>query len=81
MIHKNWKELIRPGQLVVKAGSDPSRTATLTAEPLERGFGLTLGNALRRVLMSSLQGAAITRQKVRALSRRAISRSPAASRF
>ena len=60
MIHKNWKELIRPGQLVVKAGSDPSRTATLTAEPLERGFGLTLGNALRRVLMSSLQGAAIT---------------------
>jgi len=39
---------------------DPMRQATVTAEPLERGFGLTLGNALRRVLLSSLQGAAIT---------------------
>jgi DNA-directed RNA polymerase subunit alpha len=60
MIHKNWQELIKPAQLDVKPGADPSRRATLTAEPLERGFGLTLGNALRRVLLSSLQGAAIT---------------------
>jgi len=60
MIHKNWQELIKPTQLVVKPGYDPSRQATLIAEPLERGFGLTLGNALRRVLLSSLQGAAIT---------------------
>ncbi len=60
MIHKNWQELIKPVQLDVKPGNDPMRQATLTAEPLERGFGLTLGNALRRVLMSSLQGAAIT---------------------
>ncbi|KFI30150.1 DNA-directed RNA polymerase subunit alpha [Paenirhodobacter enshiensis] len=60
MIHKNWAELIKPTQLDVKPGSDPSRQATVVAEPLERGFGLTLGNALRRVLMSSLQGAAIT---------------------
>lgn len=60
MIHKNWSELIKPAQLNVKPGSDPARQATMTAEPLERGFGLTLGNALRRVLMSSLQGAAIT---------------------
>ena len=60
MIHKNWQELIKPAQLVVKAGPDASRTATVIAEPLERGFGLTLGNALRRVLLSSLQGAAIT---------------------
>jgi len=60
MIHKNWAELIKPLQLDVKPGNDPQRKATLTAEPLERGFGLTLGNALRRVLMSSLQGAAIT---------------------
>ena len=59
MIHKNWAELIKPMQLEVKPGNDPSRQATLIAEPLERGFGLTLGNALRRVLMSSLQGAAI----------------------
>ena len=60
MIHKNWQELIKPVQLDVRPGNDPARQATLTAEPLERGFGLTLGNALRRVLMSSLQGAAIT---------------------
>ena len=60
MIHKNWQELIKPTQLVVKPGPDAARTATVIAEPLERGFGLTLGNALRRVLMSSLQGGAIT---------------------
>ncbi|MBD0866088.1 MAG: DNA-directed RNA polymerase subunit alpha [Rhodobacteraceae bacterium] len=60
MIHKNWAELIRPTQLDVKPGNDPARQAILIAEPLERGFGLTLGNALRRILMSSLQGAAIT---------------------
>ncbi len=60
MIHKNWQELIRPTALEVKVGADQHRMATAVAEPLERGFGLTLGNALRRVLMSSLQGAAIT---------------------
>jgi DNA-directed RNA polymerase subunit alpha len=60
MIQKNWQELIRPVALDIKAGADPSRMATAVAEPLERGFGLTLGNALRRVLLSSLQGAAIT---------------------
>jgi len=60
MIHKNWQELIRPTQLDIKPGKDPMRQATAVAEPLERGFGLTLGNALRRVLLSSLQGAAIT---------------------
>ncbi len=60
MIHKNWAELIKPTQLDVKPGNDPARKATVIAEPLERGFGLTMGNALRRVLMSSLQGAAIT---------------------
>jgi len=60
MIHKNWQELIKPTQLVTKPGHDPARHATVIAEPLERGFGLTLGNALRRVLLSSLQGAAVT---------------------
>ncbi|MEM1344216.1 MAG: DNA-directed RNA polymerase subunit alpha [Pseudomonadota bacterium] len=59
MIHKNWQELIKPRSLDVTPGRDPRRVATAVAEPLERGFGLTLGNALRRVLMSSLQGAAI----------------------
>lgn len=59
MINKNWQELIKPNKLEVNPGSDAKRTATVVAEPLERGFGLTLGNALRRVLLSSLQGAAV----------------------
>ena len=60
MIQKNWQTLIKPKQLSVEPGDDPKRIATVVAEPLERGFGLTLGNALRRVLLSSLQGAAVT---------------------
>ncbi|MBV1799261.1 DNA-directed RNA polymerase subunit alpha [Siccirubricoccus sp. G192] len=59
MIERNWRSLIRPEKLGVEAGADPDRTATIVAEPLERGFGMTLGNALRRVLLSSLQGAAV----------------------
>src|SRR5947209_9608057 len=58
-IQKNWQELIRPNKLQVSAGADPKREATVVAEPLERGFGVTLGNALRRILLSSLQGAAV----------------------
>ena len=61
---KNWQELKKPNNLEVKLGTDPKRRATFIAEPLERGFGLTLGNALRRVLLSSLQGAAITSIKI-----------------
>ncbi|MEM8750220.1 MAG: DNA-directed RNA polymerase subunit alpha [Pseudomonadota bacterium] len=57
MIHRNWQELIKPNKLEV---SSHGVKGTLVAEPLERGFGLTLGNALRRVLLSSLQGAAVT---------------------
>ena len=60
MIQKNWQELIKPTKLDIVPGTDPARTATVVAEPLERGFGLTLGNALRRILLSSLQGAAVT---------------------
>ena len=60
MIQKNWQELIKPNKLNVEAGQDPDCFATVVAEPLERGFGLTLGNALRRVLLSSLHGAAVT---------------------
>ena len=59
MIQKNWQELIRPNKLQVSAGSDAARIATVIAEPLERGFGVTLGNALRRILLSSLQGSAV----------------------
>jgi len=58
-IQKNWQELIRPNRLQVTSGPDPKREATVVAEPLERGFGVTLGNALRRILLSSLQGAAV----------------------
>src|SRR5712671_2666918 len=58
-IQKNWQELIRPNRLQVTAGADTKREATVIAEPLERGFGVTLGNALRRILLSSLQGAAV----------------------
>src|SRR5476651_435295 len=58
-IQKNWQELIRPNKLQVTPGTDANRFATLVAEPLERGFGQTLGNALRRILLSSLQGAAV----------------------
>ncbi len=60
MIQKNWQELIKPNRLDIVSGADPLRTAKIVAEPLERGFGLTLGNALRRVLLSSLRGAAVT---------------------
>ena len=56
--------LIKPKQLEVEPGDDPKRVATVVAEPLERGFGLTLGNALRRVLLSSLQGAAVTSMQI-----------------
>jgi DNA-directed RNA polymerase subunit alpha len=60
VIQNNWKQLIKPEKLDVQLGDEPQRIATIVAEPLERGFGLTLGNALRRVLLSSLQGAAVT---------------------
>jgi DNA-directed RNA polymerase subunit alpha len=60
VIQKNWQELIKPNKLEVAPGDDPKRVATVVAEPLERGFGTTLGNSLRRVLLSSLQGAAVT---------------------
>ncbi|HVY89567.1 MAG TPA: DNA-directed RNA polymerase subunit alpha [Hyphomonadaceae bacterium] len=60
MFQKNWQELIKPQKLKTDIGHEGGRAATITAEPLERGFGLTLGNALRRVLLSSLQGAAVT---------------------
>jgi DNA-directed RNA polymerase subunit alpha len=60
VIERNWNELIRPEKPQIETGNDASRKARITAEPLERGFGVTLGNSLRRVLLSSLQGAAVT---------------------
>jgi DNA-directed RNA polymerase subunit alpha len=60
LIQKNWQELIKPNRVDVSTNKDPGRFGTIVVEPLERGYGLTLGNALRRVLLSSLQGAAVT---------------------
>ena len=60
MIHKNWPNSSSRRSWSSSRATIAGPQATLVAEPLERGFGLTLGNALRRVLMSSLQGAAIT---------------------
>ncbi len=59
VLQKNWQDLIKPQKLQIEVGRDKAKNATMVAEPLERGFGMTLGNALRRVLLSSLQGAAI----------------------
>jgi len=59
-IQRNWQELIKPTKLDIVSDSSNDRLASVVAEPLERGYGLTLGNALRRVLLSSLQGAAVT---------------------
>jgi DNA-directed RNA polymerase subunit alpha len=64
-IAKNWRELIRPRQLETETGESPlDEYGRYSCEPLERGFGTTLGNALRRVMLSSLQGAAITAVKI-----------------
>ena len=57
---KNWRDLIKPRGLTVDQESLTNTYGKFVAEPLERGFGITLGNSLRRVLLSSLQGAAIT---------------------
>ena len=65
MLQKNWMELIKPSKMDVNVQENDGRTGRLIAEPLERGFGLTLGNAIRRVLLSSLQGAAITSIKIK----------------
>lgn len=63
MIQKNWQELIKPHKAEFKIEGKGNK-ATVYAEPLERGFGLTLGNALRRVLLASLRGAAVTAVKI-----------------
>ena len=65
MLQKNWMELIKPSKMDVNVQENDGTNGRLIAEPLERGFGLTLGNAIRRVLLSSLQGAAITSVKIK----------------
>ena len=56
---KNWKSLIKPGKLDINLNDDKSY-AKIIAEPLEKGYGLTLGNSLRRILLSSIRGTAVT---------------------
>lgn len=63
-LNKNWSSLIKPSKIINNRIGDSANLAKITVEPLERGFGLTLGNALRRILLSSLQGAAITSVKI-----------------
>jgi DNA-directed RNA polymerase subunit alpha len=60
VIQKNWQDLIKPSNVEIEHADGAAHKATIVVEPLERGFGMTLGNALRRVLLSSLQGAAVT---------------------
>lgn len=63
-IHKNWRDLIKPKRLQVDKDTLTPQYGKFFAEPLERGFGITIGNSLRRVLLSSLQGAAVTSVKI-----------------
>ncbi|MFM7199704.1 MAG: DNA-directed RNA polymerase subunit alpha [Myxococcota bacterium] len=63
-MYRNWRSLIRPKALEVETESLTETFGKFVARPLERGFGVTLGNSLRRVLLSSLQGAAITSVKI-----------------
>jgi DNA-directed RNA polymerase subunit alpha len=60
MIEKNWQELQKPENVEIKPSEYNPRQAVVSVGPLERGFGITLGNSLRRILLSSLQGAAVT---------------------
>ncbi len=60
MMSRNWRDLIRPKAIHIETDSSSEFYGKFTCEPLERGFGITIGNSLRRVLLASLQGAAIT---------------------
>lgn len=64
LVARNWRDLIRPRSVPVDQDSLSARYGKFVCEPLERGFGTTIGNSLRRVLLSSLQGAAITAVKI-----------------
>src|SRR6185295_3068685 len=64
VIARNWRDLIRPRALEVEKETLTPTYGKFSCEPLERGFGITIGNSLRRILLSSLQGAAITAIRV-----------------
>ncbi|MEO6419600.1 MAG: DNA-directed RNA polymerase subunit alpha, partial [Polyangiaceae bacterium] len=60
IVTRNWRDLIRPRGIQIESETITEFYGKFTCEPLERGFGITIGNSLRRVLLASLQGAAIT---------------------
>lgn len=64
ILNKNWQDLIKPSKVDINQKAAHQHQASLVAEPLERGFGITLGVALRRILLSSIQGAAVTAIKI-----------------
>ncbi|MCB0338366.1 MAG: DNA-directed RNA polymerase subunit alpha [Bdellovibrionales bacterium] len=64
MLRTSLKDLIKPRRVEIESGTVDHRYGKFVAEPLERGFGLTIGNSVRRILLSSLQGAAITSIKI-----------------
>ncbi len=64
-MYKNWRDLIKPKRLQVESDSLSETYGKFSAEPFERGFGTTMGNSLRRVLLSSLQGAAIVSVRIK----------------
>jgi DNA-directed RNA polymerase subunit alpha len=63
-LNKNWNSLIKPSKIFFDSPDGNNNIAKIVIEPLERGFGLTIGNVMRRILLSSLQGAAITSVKI-----------------
>jgi DNA-directed RNA polymerase subunit alpha len=64
MVARNWRDLIRPKGITLDPDGATDSYGKFVCEPLERGFGITIGNSLRRVLLSSLQGAAITAVRI-----------------
>ncbi len=63
-MQKSWRSLIRPKRIDIDENTHTRFYGEFTCQPLERGFGITLGNAIRRVLLSSIQGAAIVSVKI-----------------
>lgn len=63
-MYRNWRDLIRPREVKIDLRSKTSTYAKFVCEPLERGYGTTIGNALRRILISSIMGAAVTKVKI-----------------
>src|SRR5258708_39845112 len=64
IVTRNWRDLIRPRGIHIESETLTEFYGKFTAEPLERGYGITIGNSLRRILLSSLQGAAITAVRI-----------------